>query len=478
MTQEAATAKQDNAVGEDAAIYCRISQAGDDDQTGVDRQERICREVAERLGARVADVFVDNNRSAWRRNRKRPGWDALLVRMGEGAYRHVIVYHPDRLMRQPKDLEELLTIADDQHVVLHGQANRKDLSDPDDRFILRIEVAHACRSSDDTSRRTRSALEDRARAGKPHGGRRYGYAKDGCTVIEEEAEVVREVFRRFLDGETASAIAKDLHARQLTTAEGAQWQPNKVRNLLSVPYVAGIQVHRGQRIGMGEWPALIDVGQWEEVQQLRAYRAAHSGKSTAEQRYYLLRGVVMCTCGMRMSGSSNRIKPIYRCTRAAAYGQERCTRAITAEPLEAFIRDVALEVLEKLDITGRQPATTTRPSQDVAADEDDAAQLAELNQMWLSKEIPTPEYRSMRRVIEDRIKERQRRTVQRPVAVLEGIVGPDARKNWRRLEEEKDYARMNAVFRFLFAAVIIHPTSKRGQGLDFDRIEIEPNPLD
>ncbi|MFF3147651.1 recombinase family protein, partial [Streptomyces sp. NPDC057927] len=137
----------------------------------------------------------------------------------------MIVYHPDRLMRQPKDLEELLTIADDQHVVLHGQANRKDLSDPDDRFILRIEVAHACRSSDDTSRRTRSALEDRARAGKPHGGRRYGYAKDGCTVIEEEAEVVREVFRRFLDGETASAIAKDLHARQLTTAEGAQWQP-------------------------------------------------------------------------------------------------------------------------------------------------------------------------------------------------------------------------------------------------------------
>src|SRR5262249_19700679 len=140
--------------------------------------------------------------------------------------------------------------------------------------------------------------------------------------------------------------------------------------------------------------------------------------------------------------------------------------------------DVALEVLEKLNITGRQPATTTRPSQDVAADEDDAAQLAELNQMWLSKEIPTPEYRSMRRVIEDRIKERQRRTVQRPVAVLEGIVGPDARKNWRRLEKEKDYARMNAIFRLLFAAVIIHPTSKRGQGLNFDRIEIEPSPLD
>jgi site-specific DNA recombinase len=31
-------------------IYCRISKARDEDQTGVDRQERLCREVAQRLG--------------------------------------------------------------------------------------------------------------------------------------------------------------------------------------------------------------------------------------------------------------------------------------------------------------------------------------------------------------------------------------------------------------------------------------------
>lgn len=290
--------------------------------------------------------------------------------------------------------------------------------------------------------------------------------------------MIREVFRRFLDGESASSIARDLHARQLTTAEGAQWQGNKVRNLLSMPYVAGIRTHQGQRIGMGNWTPVIDVGQWEEVQHLRTYRAAHSGKSTRTHRYYLLRGVVMCTCGMRMSGSSNKTKPIYRCTRAALNGDQQCKRAITAEPLEDFARDVALEAPEKLDITGHQPATTTRPPSDVEADDDDAAQLAELNEMWLAKEIPTPEYRAMRRTIEDRIKERQRRTVQRPVAVLEGIAGPHARTSWRELEKAEDYDRMNAIFRFLFAAVIIHPTEKRGRGLDFDRIEIEPNPLD
>lgn len=133
--------------GEPAAIYCRISHAREEDQTGVDRQERICREIAERLQLPVEPtrIYVDNNRSAWQRNRKRPGWEEILKAMGDGEIRHVIVYHPDCLMRQPKDLEELLAVADDKRVLLHGEANRRDLSDPDDRFILRIKGAPTAR---------------------------------------------------------------------------------------------------------------------------------------------------------------------------------------------------------------------------------------------------------------------------------------------------------------------------------------------
>ncbi|MFZ0874845.1 MAG: recombinase family protein [Pseudonocardiaceae bacterium] len=73
----------------------------------MDRQERLCREVADRLGLVIAPwcVFVDNNRSAWQRRRNRPGWDALLAVIRAGGVGHVIVYHPDRLMRQPRDLE-------------------------------------------------------------------------------------------------------------------------------------------------------------------------------------------------------------------------------------------------------------------------------------------------------------------------------------------------------------------------------------
>ncbi|MEV6537242.1 hypothetical protein AB0M86_48285 [Streptomyces sp. NPDC051639] len=76
------------------------------------------------------------------------------------------------------DLEEPLSIADDKRVLLHGEANRRDLSDPDDRFILRIEVARACRSSNDSSRRLKAALKDKAREGKPRPPTRKGRGFD------------------------------------------------------------------------------------------------------------------------------------------------------------------------------------------------------------------------------------------------------------------------------------------------------------
>lgn len=256
----------------------------DDDQTGVERQERICRDVAERLGLIVAEdqVVVDNNRSAWQHKRKRPGWDALLAEASQGRIRHVVPYHPDRLMRQPRDLEELLQIADDHDITLHGPANRRDLADPDDRFFLRLEVAHACRSSDDTSRRLIDSMIDRAKEGRPHTGRRrYGYDKTGMVVVSEEATIVREIFTRYLDGVSPVQLAKELYQRGEKTAEGRNWSAPRARDVLDSRHVAGIRVFRGEEIGDGEWPAILDRGMWQEVRERRAYRMTHAVSAAA-----------------------------------------------------------------------------------------------------------------------------------------------------------------------------------------------------
>ncbi|WP_443070956.1 recombinase family protein [Streptomyces sp. NBC_01476] len=464
--------------GEPAALYCRISQADDDDQTGVDRQERICREIAERRGLVIdpSHVFVDNSRSAWRRNRKRPGWDQLLASAHRREFRHIIAYHPDRLMRQPRDLEELLQVSDDHQILLHGEANRRNLSDPDDRFILRIEVAHACRSSDDTSRRLKSALKERAETGLPHSGkRRLGYEADGMTIREDEAEIVREVFDRYLKGQSPSAIALLLHKRGVKTVYGKEWSQGTVRALLDSRHVAGIRMHQGEEVGPGKWPAIIEPGIWQETRARREYRSAIHQTNLELRRFYLLRGVVMCgRCGTLMSGTKVGAVPTYLCTRKSRNGDKKCVRRIAAVKLEGFVTDAAVDLLRRLTVNG-QLTSTSLPDAASRSVEADQQQLDELNQMWTAKEITTAEYRGMRKEITDRIAKAQRRLVVRPMKLLEGLTGPGAAKAWEA--EDMTDERRNAVMRFLFAGIVIDASTKPSGVFDWDRISIEQNQL-
>lgn len=423
-------------------------------------------------------VFVDNNRSAWQRKRKRPGWDALLAEASEGRVRHVLTYHPDRLMRQPRDLEELLQIADDHDITLHGQANRRDLADPDDRFFLRIEVAHACRSSDDTSRRLIDSMIDRVQDGRPHTGRRrYGYDKTGTVIVPEEAAIVREIFTRFLDGESPVQLAKRLYNRGEKTAQGRNWTAPRVRDVLDNRHVAAIRVFRGEEIGDGEWPAIIDRGMWREVRERRAYRAAALARGKHPSRFYLLRGVVTCTgCGKVMGGSGGSGAK-YVCSPTHRLDVPRCNRAVSAPILEDFVTEAAINLLERLDLT-EAPTPSALSAEDQAAIDADRQELDDLKDMWESQELKTREYRAMRKTVEARIAEVERKMIVRPTTeVLEGLVGANARENWKALEEAENYQRMNAVMRFLFAAVKIKEATKRGRQFDYGRIDIEQNPI-
>jgi hypothetical protein len=382
-------------------------------------------------------------------------------------------------MRQPRDLEELLEISDSRNITLHGQANQRDLTDPDDRFFLRIEVAHACRSSDDTSRRLKDAMVDRAFDGKPHPGkRRYGYTADGMGIVEAERDVALDVAARYLDGVTPVAIGGVLNAAGHTTATGKAWDEFSVLAVLDSRHAAGIRVFRGEEIGQGIWPAIFDPGTWEEIRERRSYRSAAHAASRAPARFYLLRGIVTCKrCGTRMAGVGGHAAPGYLCSRKYRNDEQKCSRRINAPGLEEFVTDAAVDLLTRLDPSGQEAAATLTDADQVAIDADQV-ELAELKAMWNAREMTTREYREMRRTVEERIAKVRRKTVVRPtVEVLAGLTGPHARAAWDALVEAKEYERMNAVLRFLFAAVVIDESRvPRGQ-FDYSRIHIEQNPL-
>ncbi len=295
-----------------ACIYCRLSLARFGDTANVDEQERIGRGLAAARDWAVADdhVYKDNSKGAWRHDRKRPGWDAMLAAIERGEIDAIVVYHGDRLMRQPWDLEVLLGLADRRRIQLASVTGHRDLSSEEDRFILRIETAAACREVASTSRRLKTYYGRRAEEGAVRlggrGGRAFGFEPDGVTVREEDASMLREVAGRVLDGESVGAICRDLNARGFRTTTGGEFGHGSLSKLLRRPRLAGLVAHHGRIVGPAVWAPILDRDTWEQVCAALSGKARVLGFAPTNERKYLLSGIAMCgSCGHALVARHN-----------------------------------------------------------------------------------------------------------------------------------------------------------------------------
>jgi len=296
-----------------AGIYCRLSYAPDGSLEKVERQEADCRTVASRLGWPVAQVYPDNSRSAWQRNRKRPAWEQMLADIQAGKIDGIIVYHGDRLIRQPWDLELLLKLADDKRLPLASVTGVRDLNSEDDRFILRIEAAQACRSSADTSRRVSRGWKARAERGEAIGGgkRPFGYGvptgKTGTTgkplydvtqQVPEEAAVLRGAVDRLLDGHTLGGVIAWMNTCS-TTSQGHPWHSRTLKALLRNPRYVGLVEHDGKLHRAG-WQPIITPEEQEDIKAIMRRNLEQHGYP-GRARKYLLSGIAECSsCSSRL----------------------------------------------------------------------------------------------------------------------------------------------------------------------------------
>jgi site-specific DNA recombinase len=197
---------------------------------------------------------LDDGLSAWKIGVRRPGFERLLERASSGASQGIAVWHVDRLFRQPRDLERLIDLADAGFRVISSHGSR-DLSNPDDRYILRIEVAHAARSSDDTSRRIKRRNEVFRERGRTTGGRPgFGFPRrdqawkpgpgeseqDRPNVPAERVEAERRALREAVDDLLAgltnqSAVAREWNEAGLLSSTGVPWESPSVRETLMRP---------------------------------------------------------------------------------------------------------------------------------------------------------------------------------------------------------------------------------------------------
>ena len=441
---------------------------------GVNRQLEDCRKLAELRGWQVVETYVDDDVSAYS-GKTRPGYARMLDDLRAGMINGVLVYHLDRLHRQPKELEEFFEVCKDAGIDDLGTVTgRIDLADPDGQFQARILGAVAKKESDDKSRRIRRKHEELAVNGKVSGGgsRPYGYEADKLTVRPAEAAVIKDCAHRLLAGEPVRLIAADLNARGVPSAGGGLWSPQSLTRMLASARISGQREHKGEIVAPAEWPAIISV---EETAKIRALLANPARRTNRAARRYLLHGLLTCShCGERLvarprSGGQRR----YACARGVGFSG--CGKTyITADEVERFVTEAVLHRLdspqlqEAIERRQRSVPETERWFREAQAA---AAQLDELGTIWGKRLISTPEWMAAKRPIEERLtaarKKLAKATHTNAVAAYVGN-GAGLRAEWDAL----DLSQQHAIVAAVVDSVVVGP-ARRGYNR-FDESRLTP----
>jgi DNA invertase Pin-like site-specific DNA recombinase len=341
------------------------------------RQVRLIREHAAAEGLHLPDelIFIDPGLSAWKQDGKREHWEAMLAAGKAGKFGGLLTWKLDRFSRNLRDGEDLIDLG----VLLDGPGSgRIDLRTATGKSTFRKQVEAATNFSDETSEKVRAAFRDMLASGYRIGGsgRMFGFeiAPEGLYEYDEdedrltgpaaivradEAEIIRELARRLLGGETVQSMADDLNARDITTTRsrpgtnrGGQWNARNLSRTLGNPLYGGWLAYKGEiKTRLAGVEPIMDTETFNAVQaKLGARRRGRrvTGK-------YPLSGVLACgnpACSRRgtMAGYPRAGgRRAYIC--APANGG--CGQSVLAEPVEAMARE---RVLAELADAGRREA--------------------------------------------------------------------------------------------------------------------------
>jgi site-specific DNA recombinase len=346
-----------------ALIYTRISSDRTGAGLGVARQEQDCRELADRLGWHVVDVYSDNDISAYS-GKVRPGYQAMLAEIEAGRADAVVVWHTDRLHRSPSELEHYAVVTDTKGVTTQTvKAGHLDLSTPSGRLVARQLGAVARYEVEQMSVRQRRKTLEKAQAGQWKGGRRpFGYEADGVTVREVEAQALQSAARAVLAGESLRGIAKRWNEQLVTTTTGGRWDPTGVRRVLLRPRTAGLMEHRGEVIGEASWDAIVPPEQWQALRTVLTSPGRRS--TTGNARRWLGSGLYRCeVCRETVVGTTTNGRKAYRCRRGCISRSLHDVDRHVSEVVVAWLR----ESNHLRDLLARTKAEVDLPSREAEA---------------------------------------------------------------------------------------------------------------
>lgn len=438
------------------AIYARLSDDRGGQATGVDRQLEACRQYAKSQGWTIAAEFSDTDLSAFRKGVVRPGYEEMISRLDE--FDAVLVWKLDRLVRRFLEFARVWPMFASQGTSLVSATEPIDTSSAVGRIIVLMLVGFAELESENISIRQRSKHAELRRLGRPSGGGRrpFGYNPDE-SINEHEAEIIREVARRLIAGESTTGICVDLTRRGVKTSEGGPFMPHRLKRIMLSPRLAGRR--EGQVVENGSIPAILPLETFEAVKAVLETRSVGYSKDTAGRKYWLSGFLHCAICGRRLDTKSKKNRQSYDCeSRMGGCGRVSISRTSVEGVVEAEL----LKLLERSPIHSfTAPVNNDLPVK-IRADE---AALAELTRVrFVERLISDEEYRGARSELVERIEANKKRMA--PRTRIPEIKGK-AREAWA----SADLHRRRAILGVVVDRILIHPAAHRGR---FDPARVEP----
>ena len=239
MNQSTKTANSFLTGQKTAAIYCRLSRDDevDGESNSISNQKKILQKVTEDYGYTRTKVYVDDGITGWTFDR--PGFRAMEQDILDGEIDAVFVKDMSRLGR---------------NYLQCGYYTEHFFPDNDIRFIAVNDNVDSSKGENelapvknlfnewfirDTSLKIRASHRIKGKSGEPLSKPPYGYMKDPenkkhWLIDEEAAEVVRNIYKMYLDGRGTEQIAGYLEQQMILTPNAyAKEKGFKVSGILS-----------------------------------------------------------------------------------------------------------------------------------------------------------------------------------------------------------------------------------------------------
>ena len=360
------------------AAYCRVSTDNEEQATSYEAQvDHYTQLIQKNSEWELAGIFADDGISGTS-TKKREEFNRMIEECMAGNIDMIITKSISRFARNTLDCLRYIRELKEKNIPVFFEKENINTMDSKGEVLLTIMASLAQQESQSLSENVKLGLQYRYQEGKVQINHNWflGYTKDeeGNLVIEpEEAEVVKRIFREYLEGKSLIQIARGLEADGiLTGAKKPKWRPETVKKMLQNEKYMGdallaktytvdfLTKKRVKNEGIvpqyyveNSHEPIIPKKLFMQVQEEMLRRSTlSSGKNKKKRVYssrYALSGIVFCQkCGdiyRRITWCSKGKRfVVWRCVTRVEHGPKQCDAPTIPED---ELRDVVVRAINQ-----------------------------------------------------------------------------------------------------------------------------------